>query len=115
MQRGELWWVDLPAPRGSESAYTRPALIIQSDLYTRSALKTVVVAMLTSNLALAAAPGNVFLQAGSAGLRRDSVINVTQILTLDKQFFIERIGTVDAQAMELVESGIKRVLGLRQA
>ncbi|MCX7783870.1 MAG: type II toxin-antitoxin system PemK/MazF family toxin [Meiothermus sp.] len=113
MQRGEVWWVDLPAPRGSESGYTRPALVVQSDLYTRSALRTVVVVLLTSNLALAAAPGNVFVQAGSSGLQRDSVVNVTQILTLDKRFFIERIGAVDAQTLELVESGIKRVLALR--
>ena len=105
--------MDLPAPRGSESAYTRPALIVQSDFYTRSALKTVVVVLLSSNMALAAAPGNVFMQAGSAGLRRDSVINVTQILNLDKQFFVEQLGMVDVETLELVETGIKRVLGLR--
>ncbi|MER3483120.1 MAG: mRNA interferase MazF2 [Meiothermus sp.] len=113
MQRGEVWWVDLPAPRGLESAYTRPALIVQSDFYTRSALKTVVVVLFTSNLALAAAPGNVFMQSGSAGLKCDSVINVTQILSLDKEFFVEHMGTVDAGTLELVETGIKRVLGLK--
>lgn len=103
----------MPAPRGSESVYTHPALVIQSDFYTKSALRTVVVVLLSSNLALAAAPGNVFMQAGSAGLGRDSVINVTQILSLDKQFFIERVGVADADTLSLVEMGIRRVLGLR--
>ena len=112
MQRGEVWWVDLPTPRGSESGYMRPALIVQSDFYTRSAIRTVVVVLLTSKLALAAAPGNVYVQAGTVGLKRDSVINVTQILNLGKEFFVEQVGVVDRDTLGLVEAGIKRVLAL---
>jgi mRNA interferase MazF len=86
--RGEVWWADLPEPRGSEPGYRRPVLVVQADSFNRSRIHTVIIAVLTTNIELAEAPGNVLLPAGSSGLSRDSVVNVSQILTLDRGFLI---------------------------
>ena len=94
MKRGELWWADLGLPRGSAPALRRPVLIISADQYNRSKLHTVTVAVLTSNVALAALPGNVAVAAEVTGLDRDSVVNVTQIATLDRVTLEEHAGTL---------------------
>lgn len=86
MQRGEIWWAELPAPVGSEPGFRRPLLIIQSDDFNRSSLQTVIGIALTTNLRLVNAPGNLLLPAVESGLAKDSVINVTQLLTVDKGF-----------------------------
>ncbi len=111
-EKGEVWWADLPGPRGSEPGYNRPVLIVQADPFNRSRIRTVIAVVLTSNLHLAEAPGNVGLTARKTGLPKDSVANVSRIITLDKSFLRERSGKLDTAAMERVEFGLKMVLGL---
>lgn len=110
--RGDIWWADLDAPRGSGPGYRRPVLVIQSDAFNRSRIATVIVAAITSNLALAEAPGNVLLTAGDSGLPRDSVVNVSQVLTLDRRFLVAAAGRVPTGLMPEVERGIALALGL---
>jgi len=112
MQRGEIWWANLPDPVASEPGYRRPVLVLQSDDFTRSRIQTVIVSVLTTNLRLAGAPGNVFVTMDDTGLPKDAVVNVSQIITVDKSFLTERMGRVDAQIMLLVEDGVRTVLGL---
>ena len=112
MQRGEVWWSDLPRPVGSGPGYRRPALIIQSNEFNASNIRTVVVAVITSNLTLAAAPGNVLCPRRASGLSRDSVINVSQILTVDRSVLTERVGIVSASILRQVEEGLRLVLAL---
>jgi mRNA interferase MazF len=112
MRRGDIWWADLPDPVGAAPGYRRPVLLIQADAFTESRIATVVVIVLTSNLRLAAAPGNVVLLAAECGLPKDSVVNVSQIVTLDKQTLDEQIGQVSARTLEVIENGIRLVLDL---
>ncbi len=112
IRRGEVWWVDLGEPRGSAPAKRRPVLIISSDAYNRSRIATVVCIAITSNLGLANAPGNVVLGAGSGGLTADSVVNVSQVVTLNKDDLDDRLGAIDRAALRAVETGLRRVLGL---
>jgi mRNA interferase MazF len=112
MYRGEIWWANLPEPVGSEPEYNRPVLIIQDDTFTQSNINTVIVVMITSNLKLAAAPGNVLLPRAASGLPKDSVANVSQILTLDKKFLIERIGSLPDELQLEVDDGIRTILYL---
>jgi mRNA interferase MazF len=111
MERGEIWWADLGEPRGSAPAHRRPVLVVSSDAYNRSRIATVVCAVITSNLRLADAPGNVLL-ADSSGLDRPSVVNCSQVVTLDKGELTERVGRVPADALRLVDAGLRRVLAL---
>jgi mRNA interferase MazF len=112
LTRGEIWWADLPEPRGSEPGFRRPVLIVQADSFNRSEIRTVIVAVITSNLRLAEAPGNVLLPARVSGLPRDSVVNVSQLLTLDRSFLTEGISKIPDRLMSQVESGLKLVLEL---
>ncbi|MBW1785261.1 MAG: type II toxin-antitoxin system PemK/MazF family toxin [Deltaproteobacteria bacterium] len=112
MQRGDIWWASLRPPTGSEPGYRRPVLIVQSDDFTESRIRTVVVAILTSNLRLQAAPGNVFLSKRAGRLSKDSVVNVSQVVTLDKSFLTERIGAIPADKVSEVDDGIRLVLNL---
>jgi mRNA interferase MazF len=112
MQRGEIWWANLPKPTGSGPGYRRPALILQSDIFNRSDIHTVVVAVITTNLGLAAAPGNVFCSKRASGLPRDSVVNVSQILTLDRTLLTERVGVLSGSALRDVEVGLRLLLAL---
>jgi mRNA interferase MazF len=112
MQRGEVWWASLPPPEGSEPGYRRPVLIVQSEAFNRSRIGTVVVTAITSNLRLASAPGNVLLGRRQSGLSRDSVVNVSQVITLDRRFLTERIGRVPAPILARVETGLRLVLAL---
>jgi mRNA interferase MazF len=112
VQRGDIWWATLRPPIGSEPGFRRPVLIIQSDDFNRSRINTVVVAMLTSNLRLKAAPGNVFLSKRSTKLPKDSVANVSQVVTLDKSFLTKRISRLSADKMNHVDDGIRLVLNL---
>ena len=112
MLRGEIWWVALPDPVGSEPGYRRPVLIVQSDTFTRSAIKTVLCAAVSSNLHLAAAPGNVRIAARSSGLRKPSVVNVSQVAAIDRRFLKERVKTLDVQTMRAVDDGLRLVLSL---
>ena len=112
MQRGEIRWATLPRPRGSEPGLRRPVLVIQSDAFNASRIQTVVVAAITSNLQLAGAPGNVRLSKRTSGLPKDSVINVSQLLTLDRRHLSRPIGRLARRPMEQVDEGIRLVLGL---
>jgi mRNA interferase MazF len=112
IQRGEVWWADLGEPRGSEPGYRRPVLVVQNDAFNRSRLQTTLVVNLTSNLRLVEAPGNVLVPAKTSGLPKDSVANVTQLLTLDEDFLTERAGKVPPRLMAQVDAGLKLVLAL---
>ena len=112
MQRGDIWWATLRPPTGSEPDYRRPVLIIQCDDFNKSRINTVVVAILTSNLRLQSAPGNVFLSKRSTKLQKDSVTNVSQIVTLDKSFLTQRIGRLSIDKMKYVDDGLRLVLNL---
>jgi mRNA interferase MazF len=112
MLRGELWWADLGLPRGSAPALQRPVLIISSDPYNRSHLRTLTVAVLTTNLRLAALPGNVTVPADIGRLETDSVVNVTQVATIDRGTLEERLAALPDWLMAQVDSGLARALGL---
>ena len=111
ISQGEVWWADLPAPTGSSPGFRRPILVVQGDAFNRSALATVVCVPMTSNLRWADAPGNVRLTARSTGLPRDSVANVSQVVTLDRSLLTERVGKLPRQKVDLVLAGLDVVLG----
>jgi mRNA interferase MazF len=110
IQRGEIWWADLPAPRRSEPGYRRPVLVVQADTFNVSRIQTTIVAVITSNTQLGDAPGNVFLPARAVGLPRDSVVNVSQLLTLDRSFLTEHAGTLPHRLQRSVDEGLRLVL-----
>jgi mRNA interferase MazF len=112
MHRGEIWWANLPDPIGSEPGYRRPVLVVQEDTFNQSRIQTVIVVAITSNVPLAEAPGNVFLPHTVSGLPRDSVANVSQILTLDKGFLTERLGALPNGLQEAVDEGLRMILYL---
>lgn len=112
IQRREVWWANLVEPRGSEPGFRRPVLIIQADSFNRSRLRTVVALVLTSNTRLLDAPGNVLLSARATGLPRDSVANVSQIVTLDQDFLTERTGRIPLKLMARVDAGVRLALDL---
>lgn len=112
VKRGQVWWAGLPSPAGSEPGFTRPVLVVQADSFNQSRIRTVVVVALTSNMRLAKAPGNVSLPKNKSGLPKDSVANVSQIITLDKDSLTEAIGVLDKLTMHQVDDGIKLVLGV---
>jgi len=113
VERGEIWWATLRPPKGSEPGFRRPVLIVQSDAFNRSRIRTVVAAVITSNLRLAKAPGNVELTVEQSRLPKPSVVNVSQIVTLDNTFLTERAGRLDDITMQAVEAGLRLVLSLR--
>ncbi len=112
IRRGQLYWLDLGQPRGSGPGYERPAIVIQDDNFNKTKLKTVVVALLTTNLRIANMDGNVLLTPRPGGLEKLSVVNVTQIYTVDKSDLIELIGIATRSEMEQVDRGLKLVLSL---
>lgn len=109
--QGEVWWADLPAPEGSAPGFRRPVVIVQGDAFNRSALRTAVCVPLTSNLRWAEAPGNVLLTSRASGLPRESVANVSQVVTLDRAVLAERVGKLARPKLDLVLAGIDVVLG----
>jgi mRNA interferase MazF len=112
IKRGEIWWADLPEPLGSGPGFRRPVLVVQSDFFNRSRIQTVIVAVITSNVELAEAPGNILLPARATGLPRDSVVNVSQVLTLDCTFLTEHAGTLPVRLQGFVDEGLRLVLQL---
>jgi mRNA interferase MazF len=112
IRRGEIWWADLPEPRRSEPGYRRPVLVVQADSFNLSRIQIAIVAAITSNVELAEAPGNVLLPARSAGLPRDSVVNVSLLLTLDRSFLTEHVGTLPPRLQRSVDEGLPTVLQL---
>jgi mRNA interferase MazF len=112
LARGEIWWADLPDPQGSEPGYRRPLLIVQNDAFNRSRLRTTIAVVLSTNLRLLDAPGNVLLPAKASSLPRDSVANVSQILTVDREALTERVGRVPSVLIEQVADGLRLALAL---
>lgn len=113
MTRGEIWWVDLGIPFRSEPGFKRLVLIIQDDAFNESNISTISVAAISSNLILAEAPGNVLLNKKESNLSKDSVVNVSQIVTLDRERFTDCVGKLNPKLMANVERGIKLVVGIK--
>ena len=111
ISQGEIWWADLSEPAGSEPGYRRPVVIVQGEALNRSRVSTAVVVPLTSNREWAGAPGNVALDAELTGLPKDSVANVSQIITVDRNTLTERVGKLPAARLQLILAGIDLVLG----
>lgn len=111
MAQGEVWWADLPEPSGSGPGFHRPVVVVQGDALNRSRLATAVCVPLTSNLRWADAPGNVLLAARLTGLPKDSVANVSALVSLDRTLLTERVGKLSRSRMELLLAGIDVVLG----
>jgi mRNA interferase MazF len=111
VSQGEVWWADLPEPTGSGPGLRRPVVVVQGDSFNRSRISTVVCVPLTSNLRWAEAPGNVLLTARATSLPKDSIANVSQVITLDKSLLTERVGKLSQARIELVLSGIDVMLG----
>jgi mRNA interferase MazF len=112
VHRGEIWWAALGRPEGSEPGYRLPVVILQTDEFNASPIQTVVVATLTSNTRLAKAPGNVLCRQRDTGLTRPSVVNVSQVATIDKRRLLERVGSLPGRLLAEVEDGLRLVLGL---
>jgi len=112
IKRGEVWWASLRPATGSEPGYRRPVLVVQADSFNRSAIRTVVAAAITSNLRLTEAPGNVLLPRRGSGLARDSVVNVSQVVTLDKAMLRERVGRISNAKQQEVDDGLRLTLAL---
>jgi len=110
--RGEIWWVTLDEPRGSEPGYRRPVIIVSSDDFNQSKIGTVIVAMITSNARLAGAPGNFSISRKESGLSRDSVVNVSQLLTLDKSYLSEKQGKLPPKKRITLNEGLRLSLSL---
>ncbi len=109
--QGEVWWADLGDPTGSQPGFRRPVVVVQSDAFNASSLRTAVCVVLTSNVKWAEAPGNVLLPARVTGLPKPSVANVSQLVTLDRSALTDRVGRLSASNLELVLAGIDVVLG----
>lgn len=112
MERGEIWWAELPDPVASEPGYRRPVVVVQANSFNRSRIRTVIVVLLTSNLHLIEAPGNVLVPASDSGLPKDSVANVSQVITVDRMFLTERCGGLPAHLIRSIDDGLRLVLSL---
>ena len=112
IQRGEIWWASLGQPSGSQPVYRRPLVVVQSEEFNRSQIRTVIAVVITSNLRLAQAPGNVLLLAESTGLDKNSVANVSQVITVDKSFLTEKVGKLTSTQIESISDGLRLVMSL---
>lgn len=112
MKRGEIWWASLEEPRGSEPGYRRPVVIVSANSFNRSLIRTVIVAVITSNLDLSNAPGNLKLKKSKSRLNRDSVVNVSQLMTLDKSFLTEKVGSLDSRFIHSLNESLKLSLDI---
>ena len=112
IKRGEIWWASMEEPRKSEPGYRRPVVIISINEFNQSNIQTVIAAVITSNFYLANAPGNFKLAKAGSHLNRDSVVNVSQLITLDKFFLTEKVGKLNTQQMHLLNAGLQLVLAI---
>ena len=112
MERGTVWWAELPQPVASEPGFRRPVIVVQANSFNRSRIKTVMVVVVTSNLRLADAPGNVSLPASVTGLPKDSVANVSQVITIDKTSLVEQSGRISSHLMKAIDDGLRLSLSL---
>ena len=111
ISQGEVWWANLPAPTRSGLGFGRPVVVVQGEAFNRSRIATVVCVPLTSNLRWEDAPGNVSLSTRLTGLSKDSVANVSQIVTVDRELLTERVGKLPRAKLELILAGIDVVFG----
>jgi len=114
IRQGDIFWVDLETPSGSAPGYRHPHVVVQNNLFNQSKINTVVVCALTSNLKRAGAPGNVLLAKGEANLRKASVVNISQLVTVDKSDLTEKIGTLSPSRVDQITDGIKLLIEPRQ-
>jgi mRNA interferase MazF len=112
MKRGEVWWASLPAPTGSGPGFRRPVIVVQSNPFNQSRIATVIVAIVTSNLTLADAPGNVRVNKSESGLAKPSIVNVSQLVTLDRELLTQRIRGLPGDTMRQIDEGLRLALGL---
>ena len=112
IKRGEIWWAELPTPVGSEPGYRRPLVILQSNAFNKSKIRTVIAVVITSNLNLADAPGNILLTVKKSKLPKKSVINVSQLITVDKDFLTEKVSQLPANIIGKIDDGLRLVLKL---
>jgi mRNA interferase MazF len=112
MKRGHVWWADLPPPRGSEPGFRRPVIIVSDDHFNDSALGTVIIVTLATNLRLGNMPGNVTVPTRGTGLSQASVANVTQISAVDRNDLDIRIGRIPSRIMDKIDDGLRLILGL---
>ena len=115
INQGDIYWLDFETPRGSEPGYRHPVVVIQSDLFNHTQIKTVVVCELTSNLKYAKAPGNVLLNKGEANLPKQSVVNVTQIYTANKIELLDYLGSLSPKRVREILKGLLLLLEPRAA
>ncbi|MBI3372639.1 MAG: type II toxin-antitoxin system PemK/MazF family toxin [Betaproteobacteria bacterium] len=112
MKRGEVWWADLPEPVGSGPGMRRPVVVVQSNPFNDSRVATVIVAVITSNLSLADAPGNVRISKSESGLSKPSVVNVSQVLTVDRELLTHRVKTLPGKIVSRIDEGLRLALAL---
>jgi mRNA interferase MazF len=112
VERGQVWWADLGDPDGSGPGFRRPVVIVSSDAFNRSRIQTVIAVVLTSNLRLVDAPGNVLVPAKASGLPKDSVANVSQVITLDKEYLSDLAGRIRGRSLADIDAGLRLVLNL---
>ena len=112
IKRGDIWWASLPEPVGSSPGYPRPVLVIQSNTFNRSQINTVVIAVITINTKLAGSLGNVLLTTHQSGLPKDSVVNVSQLFTLDESILRDYVSAIPEKKMEQIDNGLRLVLSL---
>ncbi|WP_176233619.1 type II toxin-antitoxin system PemK/MazF family toxin [Candidatus Hakubella thermalkaliphila] len=110
INQGDIFWIELGEPSGSEPGYMHPHVVVQNNLFNQSRINTLVVCALTSNLKRAEAPGNVLLAPGEANLPKQSVVNVSQIYTVDKRDLVEKIGTLSSKRVREILDGIQLLL-----
>ncbi len=114
IKQGDIYWIDFGIPKGSEPGYRHPHVIIQNNIFNKSKINTVAVCALTSNLKWAKSPGNVLLKKGEGDLPKDSVVNITQIETIDKSFLVEKIGALSPSKTKQIIEGIKFLIEPRE-
>jgi mRNA interferase MazF len=114
IKQGDIYWVDLGNPEGSEPVYKHPYLVIQNNVFNASKINTVVVCALTTNLKRANAPGNILLKKGEGNLKKDSVVNISQIITADKSDLIEKIGSLSSSKVKQIIEGVKLLIEPRE-
>jgi len=112
--QGDVFWLDTGAPRGSGPGFRRPHVVVQNDVFNASRIQTAVLCAVTSNLTRAKAPGNLLLRKGEANLPRPSVVNVSQVVTVDKSVLKEKIGTLSRQRISEIVAGLRLVLEPRE-
>lgn len=114
IKQGDICWIDLGIPKGSAPGYRHPHVIVQNNVFNESRINTVVVCAITSNLKRAKSPGNVFLKKGEGGLKKDSVVNISQIITIDKSDIEEKIGSLPVSKVKQIIEGVKLLIEPRE-